>query len=89
MRSRAFEMVAFGSYILYIIVLMCEHNNMVIDLAVALNYVQYVLSVLLIIEIAIRACGYRKKYFANSWNRFDVALVIFIIIGELIDENGH
>lgn len=82
-RGHAFEKLALGSYIVYIVSLMCDYYQRSIPISLALHYVQLVLSILLIIEVMLRVFAYRKEFFANSWNRFDVVLVIFMIIGKL------
>ncbi|KAG4067544.1 hypothetical protein HA402_005316 [Bradysia odoriphaga] len=79
-RSRAFELIAFGSYTVFIISLMCDHYRNSEETSNALAYIHLVLSIVLIIEIVVRAFAYRKEFFNNSWNRFDVVLLIFTII---------
>lgn len=81
-RSRVFEQIALASYVLYIIVLMNDHYEMSAEFGRVLQYIHLVLVVLLIIEIILRVYSYRKEYFASSWNRFDLILVVFTIIGE-------
>ncbi len=80
-------MIAFGSYIAYIVTLMCDAHDSTIFTTMSLHYVHLILSILLIVEVIVRACGYRKEYLAGSWNRFDVFVVIFTIAGTLNPKN--
>lgn len=79
-RSHAFEAIAFASYIVYVVVLMGDHYYSTAQFQQIL--IHYVLSILLIVEIFLRGCAYRKEFFTNFWNRFDVVIVVFLIIGE-------
>lgn len=81
-RSHVFEMIAFAAYVVFLISLMCDYYQSSVEILKALDCVYYVLSILLIIEVVLRGFGYRKEFFATFWNRFDVVLVIFTIIGE-------
>lgn len=82
-RSNVFEMIALVSYFIYIIALMCDHSTASEEIGHALEYVHFVLSALLIIEVGLRCFAYRKAFFASYWNRFDIVVVILLIIGKL------
>lgn len=62
---------------------MCDHYNSPEAFNVAMSYVHLVLCILLLVEVGLRVFAYRKEFFVNSWNRFDVVLVIFLVIGKL------
>lgn len=86
-RSPTFDKIALGSCIAYIVLLMCEYRQIPPAIEFAINYLHLFLSILLIIEIGLRGYGLRKEFFGNAWNRYDVVLIILVVIGESFDTN--
>lgn len=73
-------MIAFASYIVYMISLMCDYYQSSVEISKILDYVDHVLSILLIIEVLLRLYAFRKEFFASSWNRFDLIVAIFVTV---------
>jgi|LauGreDrversion4_2_1035121.scaffolds.fasta_scaffold11516_2 hypothetical protein len=49
-----------------------------------LEIMNYIFSGVFITEFFIKIIGYRERYFKDSWNVFDMVIVIFTIIGIIV-----
>lgn len=59
---------------------MCDYYKASAEITAALYHVHSFLSILLLIEVSLRCFAYRKDFFISSWNRFDIIVVIFVIL---------
>ncbi|KAJ6641281.1 Sodium channel protein PaFPC1 [Pseudolycoriella hygida] len=85
-RSHVFEKISFAVYLVYVIALMVEFYQSPDALNTVLSYIQLALSILLILEVSLRAFAYRKGFLTNPWNRFDMVLIIFIVVDSIVLE---
>ena len=44
----------------------------------------YVFSGIFFVEFCVKIIGYGERYFKDSWNTFDMVIVVFTIIGIIV-----
>jgi len=54
------------------------------DTTKTLDVMNFVFSSVFIAEFCIKLVGYGERYFKDSWNVFDMIIVVFTIIGIII-----
>ena len=66
---------------LNIITMMGEHHRQSDEFTAGLNVLNYIFTVLFIIEAILRLLALKLEYFKSGWNLFDFTIVIFSITG--------
>ena len=64
--------------------MMAEHHNQTDEFTAALTILNWIFTVLFIIEAILRLLALRSDYFKSGWNLFDFTIVIFSITGNRI-----
>ena len=66
------------------VVLTLQWQGMSKDTTKTLDIMNFVFSSVFIAEFCIKLVGYGERYFKDSWNVFDMIIVVFTIIGIII-----
>jgi hypothetical protein len=66
------------------VVLTLQWQGMSKDTTKTLDVMNFVFSSVFIAEFCIKLVGYGERYFKDSWNVFDMIIVVFTIIGIII-----
>lgn len=93
-----FFYTAESSYFQYFILLCILANTVVLtlqwqgmskDITKTLEIMNFVFSSVFIAEFCIKFTGYGERYFKDSWNVFDMIIVVFTIIGIIIQQSSE
>lgn len=89
LRGSKFEIVCFGIYVVYLDVISLDHYQIDQQMANILNILNLIFVLLLIVEVVLRFVAYKKEFFMNRWNIYDLVVVIMSIIGENFHFTHH
>lgn len=84
--QKKFEVFIMSVILINMITMMMEHNNQTESFTDALRYLNYIFTGIFIIEAIIRLIAMRLDYFKLGWNVFDFIIVVFSIVGIIVED---
>ncbi|XP_031560094.1 sodium channel protein 1 brain-like isoform X2 [Actinia tenebrosa] len=84
--QKKFEVFIMSVIMLNMISMMMQHHNQSQGFTNALRYSNYVFTGIFIVEAIIRLTALKFDYFKQAWNLFDFVIVIFSIVGIILDD---
>ncbi|XP_068681874.1 sodium channel protein 1 brain-like isoform X2 [Montipora foliosa] len=84
--QRKFEVLIMSVILTNMVTMMMEHNNQSENFTSALRYLNYIFTGIFIVEAVIRLIAMRFDYFKLGWNVFDFTIVVFSIVGIIVED---
>ncbi|XP_074630746.1 sodium channel protein 1 brain-like isoform X1 [Acropora palmata] len=84
--QKKFEVFIMSIILTNMVTMMMEHNNQSESFTNALKYLNYIFTGIFIIEAVIRLIALRFDYFKLGWNVFDFTIVVFSIVGIIVED---
>lgn len=84
--QKKFEVFIMSVILINMVTMMMEHNNQTENFTAALRYLNYIFTGIFIIEAIIRLLALRLDYFKLGWNVFDFIIVVFSIVGIIVED---
>ncbi|XP_064425360.1 sodium channel protein type 9 subunit alpha-like [Latimeria chalumnae] len=82
---KVFEPFNLCLIVLNVLVMASDHYNLSEDFSVALYWFNLIFTALFTVEAILKLLGLRLYYFTQAWNIFDILVVVFSIVGNILD----